>query len=249
MADNTTEVIVETAPPTVVTEEEIDLESAEPKQQDKPIEKTSAFSERLKEARKTDTARIKELEAQVKEYTPVISALKRSGYKGTPSEMTAQWLADQSGKTIEEVKAEQAEIDRDYEERKKSDPDFIKAQELEKTVAQREFEAIQKEHYAEIKAAFPDIKAKDMLTLVKETGQEFAEMLSKGISPVKAYKIALMDKETAKPETPPPSTGSTKSSGNPLKEQFFTREQVQLMSREEIRKNFKAISASEKNWK
>ena len=40
MADNATNPkvdIVETAPPTVVTEEEIDLESAEPKKQDKPV--------------------------------------------------------------------------------------------------------------------------------------------------------------------------------------------------------------------
>lgn len=58
--------------------------------------------------------------------------------------------------------------------------------------------------------------------------------------------IAKLDKKSEEKKYSPGSAKNWSQGNNP---EFFTREQVEKMSREEIRKNYDAIIESEKHWK
>lgn len=272
MADNTTNIEekVEISTPEIVTEE-IDLEGAEPNKvenkkpkEDKPIDQTKAFSERLNELTKKHKKEAedakKELEAikaEIKGYKSLIETAKRLGYEGTPEEIAIQLRADNEGRTAEEIKADLAEEERRYLERKKNDPDFQKVEELKKELEALKFAELRKTHYEEIKAEYPDIKAKNMDELIKELGKPFIDRLSKGIDAVDAYELTIKKLPKQEPAEKPPTTGSTKSSGKIETDGLFSKEEYEkitsVMSEREkvafVKKNYDKVMKSKEKWK
>lgn len=280
MADKTElkETLVETSSPDVVTEV-IDLEStkqdtgevvegkdtSEKKEPEKATktDTTKAFSERLNKAREKDLMKIKSLEDKLAEYdstkkglNALTEAAKKLGYTGTPEEIARKLRADNEGKTVDEILAEEKEEKARYEEYKKTDPDFLEAQQLKERLKILEVEELKKSDYSKIKNEYPDIEAKNFDDLLKELGKPFLERLAKGYDPIDAYETTLKTLNKQKKD-PPPSVGSTKSSGNISNNELFSRTEYEeitstMSDREKIdfvKKNYDKVMKSKKLWK
>lgn len=102
--------------------------------------------------------------------------------------------------------AELAERDRreseEFRRALHNDPEFLELQ-------QRDFERQKQEVLTRLQTAFPDDGVKDLEVLP----QDFFRMLQAGVSPETAYRASVADAQ--KPT--PPTTGSVKSKGEPVK--------------------------------
>ena len=93
---------------------------------------------------------------------------------------------------------------------------------------------------SEIQQIDPDVKS------LEELGDSFANYIRAGLSSVDAY-YAVKAREAKEKITPPKAVGkviTTKGESS-----YFTKEEVEAMSDEELDKNWEAIQKSYKQWK
>lgn len=172
------------------------------------------------------------LEGQLAKFK---QALKEYADSDDAEEVLLQKKANETGQTVEEIKAERE---------KYIEEGIKKGKELARTEWEKEQEskAVFTRDLAAIKEKYPDVVAKE----VSDLGSDFIKLMQTGVvSAVEAYE--LTHKVETKPTKKTASTGSTESVGGGVKD-FFTSEEVDNMSREEIRKNFDVIERSMTKW-
>lgn len=158
------------------------------------------------------------------------------GYKGaTPDDIRIAILAEQQGKTPEEIKAQEEHEARRVKSLLENDPDYVatkRERDLLKANAEREL--LQKD-LAEIKASFPNETAADC----RELGEKFLQLRAAGIDNLTAY-VAVRGKaafETAKPQAPaepaPPEPGAVNGAGTQEKE-YYTSAEVDKLTPSEL---------------
>lgn len=98
----------------------------------------------------------------------------------------------------------------------------------------------QMEHdLAEIQKVDPEVKDLDSL------GEDFIDYISAGLTGIQAY-YAMKAKQNAEKASPPKEVGKVNQSAGP--KDFYTREEVEGMSQEEVHKNYDAIRKSMSHW-
>ena len=76
-----------------------------------------------------------------------------------------------------------------------------------------------------------------------ELGEEFFKLIASGVDAVIAYNAIKASKPQAQP------TMGDINSTEPKEKDFFTREEVEKMTQEEVRKNFDKIRLSQSKWR
>lgn len=174
--------------------------------------------------------RIAELEKEKSVYE---KGLGEMGYTGEDAIFKA--IAENTEKTVAEVKAAWEKKNTDIETAVKNHPAVKKAEELAAEYEKRAAEAIRQNDLIAIKAKYPDVEADD----VSEFGDKFARLRLAGFDAVEAYKF--VQQETTK--KPVISTGSTKGGGGDTSD-YFTLDEIKAMSKAEVEKNYDKIEKS-----
>lgn len=95
---------------------------------------------------------------------------------------------------------------------------------------------------SELKILYPECTAES----VDEFGLEFAKLLQNGISPALAYAAAKSVAEAGNKPLPP-EIGAVNNTAAPDRE-YFTRDEVANMTKEEVHRNWKKIQKSRGKW-
>lgn len=90
-----------------------------------------------------------------------------------------------------------------------------------------------------IQSIDPNVKSLD------ELGSDYFDYIASGLDAKQSY-YALKAKEAAEKATPPQEVGRVNQSSAP--KDYFTKEEVDGMSKEEVHKNFEAIRKSMSRW-
>lgn len=123
------------------------------------------------------------------------------------------------------------------EQVKATDPDYIAAQQRIAELQQHENQITLDGDLKAIKKAFPDEKAKSVV----ELGADFIRLCANGVDPVVAYRAVREQKSPAQP-----GMGDVKPT---VKEKgYFTRDEVAVMSQDEIKKHYETIKESMETW-
>lgn len=123
------------------------------------------------------------------------------------------------------------------EQVKATDPDYIAAQQRIAELQQHENQITLDSDLKAIKKAFPDEKAKSVV----ELGTDFIRLCANGVDPVVAYRAVREQKSPAQP-----GMGDVKPT---VKDKgYFTRDEVAVMSQDEIKKHYETIKASMETW-
>lgn len=147
---------------------------------------------------------------------------------------------------VEPEKAQQL-VDSMRDTIRQTDPEFRRMA-LENQAARRhQAEVMQQQIFAQdmasIRKIYPDEKAKN----VTELGDEFMAMMATGqVDAVSAYEAVRAKRQRTAPK--PPSTGKIQA-GAAGQGAYYTREQVNAMSDEQIERNFDDIRRSMATWK
>ena len=107
-----------------------------------------------------------------------------------------------------------------------------------RALQQREAQRVFREDLAAIRAAWPDEKAKS----IAELGPQFAAICAAGVEPLAAYEALRAQRRRRSA----PSTGPVAGAGGDG--DYYTRDEVARMSREEIHRNFDKIRRSMRRW-
>lgn len=169
----------------------------------------------------------RQLEAERKEkakYQSLVESLqkglKHQGYDGPVEDIAARINAEALGITPEEYKAQ---LEADEKTRADLEIMIARLEEYERRERERQLE----DDLKAIKKAFPDVKASS----VHELGDKFLGIMATGtVDAVTAYRIVR--ESEAKPK--PPSTGSLKSSGSAADKEFFTNEELDRLTPEQL---------------
>lgn len=98
----------------------------------------------------------------------------------------------------------------------------------------------QMEHdLAEIQKIDPEVKDLDSL------GKDYTDYISAGLTGIQAY-YAMKAKHDAEKASPPEEVGKVNQSAGP--KDFYTKEEVEGMSQDEVHKNYDAIRKSMSHW-
>lgn len=116
------------------------------------------------------------------------SAAKQYGYEGEDDDVLAHMLADSKGMSIDELKKEQEAA----KAAREADPEY---REFMDWRAQRENEAVFAADMAAIRAAYPSEQAKSVQEI--PNFEKFAELRSRDVGAVDAYRIANFDAVSA----------------------------------------------------
>lgn len=197
---------------------------------------TKAMSERINKIRSEHSRVIEQKDREIKGLTKIADALRQNGFKGeTNEDLLYDFMSSVEGISKEEIKSReslkaQKEVELEQQNREKflNDPE-IKA--LLEAGRNAQFENQARKDLDEIKSKYPDLAAESVFDL----GDEFIELRAKGISPVKAYRLSLMEKEDEK-NSIPPTTGSFVKSEMEDKE-FYTPEEANKFSTEYFMKH------------
>lgn len=139
-----------------------------------------------------------------------------------------------SGKTVDELQSELDEQERSARELIDKDPEV-------QALRGQVMEAQKSELLRTLKDAFPD----DTITSLEKLDKTIFQLMVGGVDPVTAYRFVRDSSEKPKK----PSSGSSKSDGPVIKKDFYSREEVEAMTTEEVKKNYDAVVASTKKWK
>lgn len=171
-------------------------------------------------------------------YSKLTETIKdKLGYKGaTPEDIRLAILAEQQGKTVEEIKSDEEREARRIKSMLENDPDYVatkRERDLLKANAERDL--LQKD-LAEIKAAFPNETAADC----RELGEKFLQLRAAGVDNLTAYvavkgKAAFEVPAPAAPAEPaPPEPGAVNGAGTQEKE-YYTSAEVDKLTPSELR--------------
>lgn len=150
-----------------------------------------------------------------------------------PVEMAIQARAAALG-VDPEVERERFEIEREKEQLAEQN------QTLEEQLNQMKIERLMEQGLSEIKAIDPSVND------LSQLGADFPKYIAAGLTSTEAY-FAVKAKEAKTKVNPPKPIGKVESA--PADSDFFTREEVDAMSDEELDKNFAAIRKSMSKWK
>lgn len=156
-------------------------------------------------------------------------------------------IAAQAQKAGVEPEAAQRLVDSMRDTIRQTDPEFRRMAQENQAVRRQQAEVMQQQIFAQdlaaIRKMYPDEKAKN----VTELGDEFMAMMATGqVDAVSAYEAVRAKRQRTAPK--PPSTGKIQA-GAAGQGAYYTREQVEAMSDEQIEKNFDDIRRSMATWR
>lgn len=156
-------------------------------------------------------------------------------------------IAAQAQKAGVEPEAAQRLVDSMRDTIRQTDPEFRRMAMENQEVRRQQAEAMQQKVFAQdlaaIRKMYPDEKAKS----VTELGDEYMAMMATGqVDAVSAYEAVRAKRQRTSPK--PPSTGRIQA-GAAGQGAYYTREQVEAMSDEQIEKNFDDIRRSMATWR
>lgn len=194
---------------------------------------TDAAFEKHRRAREEAEQRAAEAEKELAELKAAnearTAALQRLG--GENADINA--LADSLGADPEDILAT---LDAEQESAKKD----IEIERLRDEVNSAKAEKLMQGALLEVQAIDPGVKS------LYELGDTFAEYIGAGLSAEDAY-YAVKAKERDTRVIPPKEIGRVNN--EPSKKDFFTEAEVDAMSEEQQRANYKTIMASMPKWK
>ena len=160
------------------------------------------------------------------DYAVLEKSLKAQGFTGSIVEIADQITANARGVSVEDIRNERETLLQ--QDNLKNERDFYKNQINEIIINQ---------DINKIKSKYPDIES------LKDLPDGFVEIMATGKvkDPIIAYEMLKPQKEI------PVSTGSLKSNDKQEKE-YFTKDEVKQMSKEEVHRNYDKIMASQKKW-
>lgn len=216
----------ETSAETEEVAEPLDNEESEEKEEvaDLPENKSdSAFAQMRREKQELER-KLAELEAERDEYNETLGLF----FDG--DDKIAQAQAHYNNISVEEAR-ERVDAKRAETSLKQENED------LHAQLDELQYKQQKLDDLAEIKAKYPDAKIKD----VEELGEEFFAYRAMGIPASEVYNGLQMKKSK-----PPKSMGKPKTA--PAEKSYFTKEEVDAMSKSEVSKNFEKIRASMSKW-
>lgn len=156
-------------------------------------------------------------------------------------------IAAQAQKAGVEPEAAQRLVDSMRDTIRQTDPEFRRMAQENQEVRRQQAEVMQQQVFAQdlaaIRKMYPDEKAKN----VTELGDEFMAMMATGqVDAVSAYEAVRAKRQRTDPK--PPSTGKIQA-GAAGQGAYYTREQVEAMSDEQIERNFDDIRRSMATWR
>lgn len=223
---------VEVADPLESEEGAEELEVADPVEEEViegPTEQDSAWAEMRRRAEEAER-KAQEIEEQ---NQLMAEALGLYFPNADPVEMAIQARAAALGVDPE---IERARFEAEQEKEQLS----IEKQTLEEQLTQIQVERLMEKGLAEVQAIDPTVKS------LTDLGADFARYIAAGLDSTDAY-FAVKAKEAKTKVNPPKPIGKVESA--PTDSDFFSREEVEAMSDEEIDKNFTAIKKSMSKWK
>lgn len=224
---------VEVADPLESEEGAEELEVADPAEEEViegPTEQDSAWAEMR---RRTEEAERKAQE--IEEQNSLMADALGLYFPGSedPVEMAIQARATALGIDPEIERAR-------YETEQEKELLSIKNQTLEEQLNQIKVERLMEQGLAEVQAIDPSVKS------LTDLGADFARYVAAGLDSTDAY-FAVKAKEAKTKVNPPKPIGKVESA--PVDSDYYSKEEVDAMSQEEIEKNYDAIMKSMKKWK
>ncbi len=219
--------VQEPAEPVVEEPGAEEQEPAEPATEGK-TEADSAFAELRRRAEEAER-RNAEFETQNKQMIEALG-LYFDGDNATDLAIAARANAKQISPDEERARyeAEQAQLTMSEENKRLQEENL--ALKVEQMMAKG---------LSEIQQIDPNVKS------LEELGESFANYIRAGLSSVDAY-YAVKAREAKEKITPPKNVGKVSTTKG--ESSFFTREEVEAMSDEELDKNWDAIWESQKQW-
>ena len=144
-----------------------------------------------------------------------------------------------------------AEVEHLLEKRSSSPKSFSVADNVRLTELNNAYAKIRYQRDVAVASKYCSDNGLDFDTLVKDADFiEFVKDLNVPISTaVKKYaRFTKSTPATEPPKAQPATTGSVKDSGGSVAKEFYSREEVAKMTREEIRKNLDVIHKSQSKW-
>ena len=185
-------------------------------------------AEELEVAEPVVEARQAEIEAQ----NAMMAEALGMYFEGDPVEMAIQARANATGVSPEVERARmEAEIEKKNTE--------VENANLRNELQQIKIERMMEQGLADIQQI--DANVNDLTDL----GEDFPKYIAAGLSSIDAY-FAVKAKEAKTKVNPPKPIGSVNSTK--AESDYFTKEQVEAMSDEELEENFEAIERSLKKW-
>ncbi len=153
------------------------------------------------------------------------------GYKGAPLQVKDMLIANDRGISVEQLNAERAAQEAKNRELVMNDPEYQRMMQENAKLRKTMIEDMMAKDLETLKSENPDLKAES----IDDLGEDFAKLIGLGWNAKEAY-AAMQAKEKANMKTPPPSTGSVKTSATTDKE-FYTSEEADRITREDLRKD------------
>ena len=216
-----------------VAEPEPQQETVEqPKVEGRDYERDAAYANMrrsMEQARKEREETQKQLEALMTEKERLTNSFGLFGFKGNVDEIEDQAKAHYSGKTVEEVRNERLQIQKEMQEQKQREQEALAKDNQIKDLQRQLYARILDDDLKAIQAKDPSIKSLDDL------GDDFKLMRSIGVSLDAAYN-SVKAKLEANKKTPPPEMGKVNATQKADKT-YYTSEEVDAM----IASNDKAL--------
>lgn len=175
-----------------------------------------------------------------RQLAQLMDTLRGLGYWGKPQDICDQIEAGRRDMTVDEVRRQRQQQEDQIKQALRQDPEYIQAQTELAVLRQRESRRIFEADLAAVKKLNPAEKATD----VRQLGEDFIRLRAAGVSAEAAYQAS----RAATPQVQPPPDPGKVQTGEAGQGQFFTKEQVQAMSREEVSRNLSRIEESMKQW-
>lgn len=220
-------------------------EAAEPAQvKEKPLqtpEQNAWFAAQRRAAQEAaqEAARAKA------ENERLLGALHGYGYQGSPQDIADQLEAAAKQITVEQVRAQRAEVEKKAQEALRQSPEFLRLQAERDALSQMAAETVFRQDLSAINKAFPDAKVKS----IDEIGPQFQRLRAAGIDTLTAYAAVRQAKEAVR-KPAPPSMGAVNASSSKEKD-FYTPDEVDRLSDKELDdpKVWQRVRKSMTRWK
>ena len=208
-----------------------ELEVAEPVvEEGEPSNKTAEDSAWAAMRRRAEEAEARQ--AEIEAQNAMMAEALGMYFEGDPVEMAIQARANATGVSPEVERARmEAEIEKKNTE--------VENANLRNELQQIKIERMMEQGLADIQQI--DANVNDITDL----GEDFPKYIAAGLSSIDAY-FAVKAKEAKTKVNPPKPIGSVNSTK--AESDYFTKEQVEAMSDEELEENFEAIERSLKKW-
>lgn len=184
------------------------------------------------EMRRQNQALAQEKEAAEQAARELTEALGLYFEGESPEDLAIKAKANYEQRSPEELKAE-------IEAQKQQELILKENQTLKEQLNNIRVEKMMAESLSAIQALDPSVKSLD------ELGSDFADYIRAGLSTEQAY-YATKSREIAETPTPPKAIGEVKA--GEAEKDYFTSDEVDNMSQDEIRKNLEKIKASMARW-